>query len=120
MADKINKRAYYKDIKTIKFCKVCGVPFRPKRGSVGWISGLCHKHRYLYSKKLAEYSAAWWGRKTPEYKREYKKKNYESWKKWVEKNKKKRRLIALKSYHRRKNDPKNKARKHVSTRLRDS
>ena len=40
---------------------------------------------------------------------------YQLWKKWTVKNLIKRNKIALESYHRRKSDPKNKARKHRTT-----
>lgn len=110
----------YKDIKIIKFCKVCGVEFRPKRYSSQASIGLCIKHRREYYKELRRLYG--WKTWSPEKKKEVARKRYPNWLRWVRKNKKnieRRRATALKSYHRRKNDPKNKARKHVATRVKN-
>lgn len=93
----------YRDIKLIKFCKVCGVEYRPARYSFSAHLGLCHKHRRVYYKNwYANYFLPWFKKQPPAVKQKYREKKYASWKKWVEKNIDRRRKQALESYHRRK------------------
>ena len=99
---------FYKDVKIIKFCKVCGVEFRPQRFSLAAALGLCHTHRHAYQQKhYREVYVPFLATATPEQKAAYRKKRYEVWKKWVNVYKTKRRAQALASYHRNKH-------KHVS------
>lgn len=105
---------FWRDIKIIKFCKECGVEFRPARYSYLSALGLCYKHRRLYFQKERR---AWYKNLSPEAKAKYIKNNYKLWKAWVEKHKDKRKQQALASYHRHKLDSKNKARKHRATRV---
>ena len=110
------ERAYYKDIKIIKFCKVCGVRYRPARYSHQASLGLCHTHRRIY--KLEEFRK-WFKKLSPEVQKKYRDREYEIWKKWVLKHMDRRRKMALESYHRRKGEPKNRARKHRATKIKD-
>lgn len=103
----------YRDIKLIKFCKVCGVEFRPARYSVAARLGLCIKHRREYQRERAKRYG--WHTWSPEKKKESTRKNYSVWLNWVKNHPDYRRKLALESYHRRKLDPKNKARKHRAT-----
>lgn len=106
-----NDRVYTSNWKWIKFCKLCGMDYEAKRGSFEAMTNLCYKHRNLWYKELYKI----YGKEHDKLPRR-KKMWYKSWLKWVKKNYEKRRAIALASYHRRKQEPKNKARKHRRTR----
>lgn len=98
------KGPWHRDIKWIRVCRDCGVEYRPKRYSFQASSQRCYVCR---KKKAREY----WATMSPE----EKKKKYTYWFNWTENNLDKRRTIALASYHRNKNNPANKARKHRPT-----
>lgn len=100
----------YRDIKIVKFCKVCGVEYRPARYSHIGAIGMCWKCR---KEAIRLWQKKWWGNLSEERKKEYKKKRYEMWKKWVVKNLERRRKQALKSYH--KNKDKHRNRRHRAT-----
>jgi len=88
-------RKFYKDIKVIKSCLICGAVFRPPRGD-GNHHGFCIKHRSLYWRSWYEK----YGKKLD--RKKYKEAQDRAWKNWVEKHKERRRAQALASYHRRK------------------
>jgi len=115
-----NKLKFYKDIKVIKFCKAkgCGVEYRPARGSFFSHLGVCHKHRRVYYMNwYANIFLPWFKKQTPEVQQKYRDMRYGVWLKWCKKNSGRRRMQALKSYHRRKSDPANKKRKHRRVKL---
>ena len=100
-----NRKQYiFKRTKTIHFCKKCGIAFHSHKKLH---FGLCSVHRKpvmraQYQKAKAE------GRINKELR-------YKNWKKWVVENIDRRRQLALESYHRNKNKPSNKMRKHRAT-----
>jgi len=107
---------FYKDVKVIKFCKFCGVSFRPQRGSFFSSLGLCHKHRRVYYRNwYINKFLPFFAKLTPEQQQKYRDMRYATWKKWVSNNVERRRLQALESYHRNKDKPQNKARRHRRT-----
>lgn len=89
-------KKFYRDVKLIRACKICGVQFRPKRYTTAAKLRLCHKHREEWWKERYQKEMAY--EQTPE----RKKMRFAAWKKWVEKNEIRRRKLALDSYHRRK------------------
>lgn len=93
------KKFYREILGRIKFCNVCGKEFRPP--VYGWRQKivLCDVHIKDFHRKWNEIARAKW---TPE----QWKKNYQNWLTWVEKNKMRRREIALKSYHKRRKEGK--------------
>ena len=101
MVKLFRKDHYFKDKKTIKFCRFpdCGVMFRPDNNPYN--NGLCYVHRKQYQK---EHSGKWYAGLSPEKKKEYIKKSILVNKEWVIKNIDRRRAIALKSYHKRKRE----------------
>lgn len=101
-------RQFTKDIKIIKFCKVCRVEFRPDRGSPQAGLGLCYEHRKIFYRKK---SFKWFKSLSPERRKYFQKRQYPIWLKWVVNNIEKRRRQARESYHRRKHLHKDK--KHV-------
>jgi len=109
---------FYRDVKLILFCKVpdCHVEYRPVRASFFAKLHLCHKHRSVYYRDwYINKFLPFFAKLSKEDKQRYRNMRYEVWKKWVIKNIDKRRLQALESYHRRKGEAKNKARKHRAT-----
>lgn len=104
---------FYREIKIIRSCKVCGVEFRPARYSVAANLWLCIKHRREYQREQAKLYG--WKSWSPERKKEEAKKRYPVWLNWVKNHPERRRELALMSYHRRKLDPKNKTRRHRAT-----
>lgn len=93
----------WRDVRVIRWCKVCKISFRPERGSVEDRLGYCHTHRHEhYAKWWEEYGKKYFDTLSPEKQEEYAKTRYEVWLRWVEENKEKRRQIALASYHRNK------------------
>jgi len=107
---------FYKDIKLIRFCKKCGVEYRPPRFSFFASLRLCWVcRRPYYEKWYKERFLPYWNRQTPERKKEIKAQKHVVWLKWVEVNKEKRRAQALLSYH--KNKTKHKGRRHRKTAL---
>lgn len=106
---------FFRDIKLIKFCKVCKVEYRPPRGSFAAASGLCYVHRKIFTKEsFAKWNKRFWARMTPEQRKAYRKKQQKNWLNWVIKNIDRRRKQALESYHRKKHL--HKSRKHRRTR----
>ena len=96
---------FYRDIQLIKFCKKCGVEYRPRRFSYQAASGLCIVcRRAMKAKYWREVGLPRFRALSPEQRREIWKKRYPSWLKWVAKNLPKRRKMALDSYHRRKEE----------------
>lgn len=96
-----------------RVCKVCGVKYlKPKSYSLAGLR-LCYVHRKEWFKECYQNYTKEWRRKHPEYKVV----QYQVWKKWVVQNLERRRNIALRSYHKLKNNPKNKARKHIATKI---
>ena len=79
----------------------------PKRGSWEAFTGLCPKHRDLYYKEL--YKIKYQFEKLPHRKAL----RYKIWLRWVKNNFKRRRQLALASYHKRKHLHKD--RKHRAT-----
>ena len=111
-------KEFYRDIKLIISCKNCGVEYRPARFSFFASLKLCWKCRRIYYRNWYINKFLPWFMKQPkEVQDKYRKMRYDAWLKWVEKNADKRRKQALESYHRRKLDPKNRARKHVKINL---
>jgi len=107
---------FYRNIKIIKFCKFCGVEYRPARYSFLSHLEVCHKHRNIYYRNFyINYFLPWFKRLPESEKTRYRKMNYKAWGKWVKKNIGKRRLLALASYHRRKHIISNKIRRHRAT-----
>ena len=105
---------YYRDVKLIKFCKKCGVEYRPPRFTFFAMFGLCWKCRRPYYKKFYnEVWKPWFAKQTPEMRAKIKGKRYLVWKIWVTKNEIKRRQQALASYH--KNKEKYRGRRHRAT-----
>ncbi len=95
--------------KWIKFCSICGIDYAPKRGSWEAATNLCVLHRDQWYKEL--YKKKYLFERLP-----YRKAlRYKVWLAWVKKNWERRKKIALDSYHRRKNEPHNKMRKHRAT-----
>ena len=87
----------FRIIKVIMECLLCGAVYRPERGD-DTHRGFCYKHRSLYWR-------SWYAKYGKKYKYDlskYKEARDRAWKKWVEKNKERRRAQALASYHRRK------------------
>ena len=94
---------FYRDVKLISFCKVCGVEFRPPRASFFAMLGLCHKHRKLYYRAwYFNVYLPFFKKLTPAQQQKYRDRRYQVWLKWVTNNKERRKLQALESYHRRK------------------
>ncbi len=109
---------FYKDVKLIKRCKKCRVEYRPKRYSFSATLGLCWDCRRPYYKKwYQEVWKVWFERQTKEKQKQLRKAKLFGWKIWVMKNKVRRRKQALESYHRRKNNPTNKKRRHRATKI---
>ena len=109
-----SRERFYHDVKLVCICKMCGVEFRPARYSMFAMIGLCHKHRYIYYQNwYINRFLPWFAKQTPAVQQYYRDMRYGVWKKWVEKNKDKRRLQALTSYHRNKHKS---TRKHRATR----
>ena len=105
---------FYRDIKIVKFCKICQVVYHPARYSFFAELGLCYVHRKIYYTKWYVNSfLPWFKKQTPEAQKKYRDMKYNFWKKWVEKNLNRRRVQALKSYHL--NKDKHRARKHRRT-----
>ena len=102
------KLKFYKErVTPWKICKKCGVEYRPPTKRTATL-GLCYVHRKDFAKEFYQkYGKKWqlenWA------------KVYEWWKDWVKRNPERRRQIALESYHRNKDKPSNKARKHRAT-----
>src|SRR3990167_9700936 len=91
---------YYRDIKLIRFCKKCGVEYRPSRFSFFARLRLCWKcRRPYYAKWYKDVFLPWWKAQTPERRQEIKAQRQETWRAWVEENKGRRRAQALASYH---------------------
>ena len=105
-----NDYVYTSNWRWIKFCKLCGMDFEAKRGSFAAQSQLCYKHRNLWYKELYKL----YGKEHDKLPHR-KKMHYRLWLQWIKKNWERRRAIALASYHRRKQDEKNKTRKHRAT-----
>mgnify|MGYP001613690737 FL=1 len=97
----------YKEIRLIRICRDCGTQYRPLRFSWHAWTQRCYHCRGKWAK---ENNAKWWNSLTPERQKEYRKRGYQSWLRWVKKHPEKRNKVALVSYHRRKSDPKNQAR----------
>ena len=110
----MSNKYFYKDIKIIKVCRVCGVSFRPPRFTHRASISLCIKHFRIQSNEAFKKRFAGLSK---EEKSLLSKKRYPYWLEWKKKNIIKRNKIALESYHRRKNDSKNKARRHRRTKL---
>jgi hypothetical protein len=91
--------------KWIKFCKLCGADYMPARGSWEASTNLCTLHRNLWYKE--KYKRHPWSKFNDREKKMW----YRDWLKWVKKNWEHRNAIALRSYHRRKNDPEKIARR---------
>src|SRR3990167_8851235 len=108
----MTKLKFYKEYHYIKHCRVCGVQYRPGRYDSRRNISLCWPHRKIY---LREQFNKWFNNLPEERKVLRKEYCYSIWKKWVIQNIEKRRTVALVSYHKRKNESKNKARKHVRT-----
>lgn len=103
----------YRDIKLIKFCKKCGVEYRPARYTFFAMLGLCWKCRRLYYRKwYLESWKPWFAAQPKEKQDQIRKAKLVNLKVWVMKNKIKRRKQALESYHRNKHKHK---RKHRAT-----
>jgi len=106
----LKKTKFYKDIKIVKRCKKCGVPFRPARYS--YHLGLC----IVCRREFIKFSRPSWkesvAKMTPERREEFMEKEYLRWQKWVNAHIDRRRYLALKSYHQRKYIPSNRARSH--------
>lgn len=96
-------KRFYRDIKLITFCDLCGTKYRTERGSFFSKLKLCHKHRKLYYKSFYKLRLLPHIAKFSEEKmKAYKKAHLIWWHQWVEKNHEKRKAQALASYHRRK------------------
>ena len=106
----MSNKYFFKDSRTIYSCKTCKTLFaKGQSNRLGYCRPCRNKWRRQYKKDHPEIYA------TPEYKA----KMYKDWLAWCKrdvKNFMRRRELALRSYHARKNDPKNKARKHRATR----
>ena len=100
---------FSRNIKVIKFCKgklpngkTCSIEYNPQTRTLAYL-GFCYTHRKQFYKKI-------WRKYGKPYQRIYgktparKAKQYIRWRKWVTRNIDKRRLIALKSYHRHKDE----------------
>lgn len=96
------------DLRSIRFCLICNAEFRPQDNK-GEHHGLCYRHRLLFWRSWY----ATYGKYVDWTK--YKETRDRAWDRWVERNKERRRAQALASYHRKKNDPVNKKRKHRKT-----
>jgi len=104
-------KKFYRDIKIIKFCKQCGVAYKPARWSFFAMLGLCWVCRRPYYQRW--YRDSWlpyFNRQTPERQEEIKAQKIAAWKVWVKRNLKKRQRQALESYHRHKDE--HRGRKH--------
>ncbi len=107
-------KKFYRDVKLIRFCKKCGVEYRPPRFSFFARLRLCWKcRRPYYAKWYKESYLPWLKRQTPERIAEILKGRQVAWRAWVEANKDRRRAQALASYH--KNKAKHKGRPHRAT-----
>ena len=94
---------FYHDIKLIKFCKKCGVEYRPARYTFFAMLGLCWKCRRPYYRKwYLEMWRPWFAAQPKEKQDQLRKAKLVNWKVWVTKNEIKRRKQALESYHRNK------------------
>lgn len=89
-------------------CKECGVEYT---GRSQWSVrlGLCAVHRREWFKKFYQEYTKEYLRTHPEARL----RAYQSWRRWVIKNLSRRRTLALESYHRNKNKPGNKKRRHI-------
>jgi hypothetical protein len=106
-------KKFFRETRWIKFCKICGTEYRPLKYSWEADTGLCNKCRHKWYKELYKKKIAYFNQP------ERKKQRYEVWLKWIKKNYERRRMLALISYHKRKNDPKNKTRRHRATKKPD-
>ena len=108
----MNKLPFYKEkIYLGRLCKVCGTEYKARKGGVNWGLRLCALHRRQWWREhYYKFDKAWRLNH-----KEYRAMQYQVWKKWVTENIERRQLIALNSYHKRKHDPRNKARKHRAT-----
>ena len=98
----MNKKfTIYKEVHYIKFCKICGVEFRPQsHDTYRRYLGLCYVCRKKYYKKrYREYYIPYFNALPPEKQKGIKKVRYEAWRRWVQVHLPHRRAIALKSYH---------------------
>jgi len=95
---------FYKDIKIIKCCRICGVEFRPEASNKYRLYlGLCYTCKQKYHKKrYKEYYIPYFNSLPPEKQIGIKKARYEAWRRWVKIHIDLRRKQALKSYYRRK------------------
>lgn len=104
------KHNYFaKDKKKKVFCLKCGEIIEDYDVNKASNTTFCKKHRYIFNKYIYE--------KGEKFNSVLKNKTFNRWKNWTFKNWDRRNKIALDSYHRRKNDPKNKKRKHRRTRF---
>lgn len=107
---------FYRDIKLIIFCRVCGVEFRPRRFSMASVLKLCWNHRTeFYRKRYREVLIPFYAALSPEKKAQYRALQRKRWNRWVELHGDQRRQQALASYHRHK--ARHKGRKHRATRV---
>jgi len=103
------QQKFVKVMNYIAKCKVCGKEYRSYGKYTYKIAlKLCYTHRQIWFKQQYQKCKA-----NPQCKAMV----YEKWKRWVIRNIEKRRWWALKSYHKRKDLPKNKLRKHRRTKL---
>ena len=102
---------YYKErVWNRRICKICGVTYVP-HGEFHRVLKLCYVHRHEFIKVLYQKNKDYSKKNFWKYKDSW----YLLWKEWAAKYPSRRREIALKSYHLRKDDPKNKQRKHRRT-----
>ena len=102
---------FYRDIKLIRRCKVCGVEFRPPRFGYRAALRRCYVHRNEY---MREQYRLYVSRMSPDKLREFRVMKYMAWRQWTAANVERRRLHALRSYHKRKHL--HKGRRHRRTR----
>ena len=108
------EQKFLKEVYVVKFCKKCDVRYLIRRGKsqmgkIRYGMDYCIKHRHLFWQDkylLYKYQFQWPSMKALQFK---------VWKKWVQQNPERRRQLARESYHRHKNNPRNKVRKHRAT-----
>ena len=107
----MSKLQFYKVIKIIKWCTICGKEWRPIR--YDWLNDRCICQSCV-AKEIAEWRKAHrsqWNSIIARYKKKARSKRlpwvlneYRRWKAWVALHPERRRAIALNSYYRRLND----------------
>lgn len=92
----MSKLKFFRKYKRIIHCQVCGVRIAQKKYNLKYCDAHLKEYEAILFRKIREYQ------ERPENKKKFAAYRYQTWLKWVENNKEKRRAQALASYHRKK------------------